>query len=388
MHSLRRAACRLLSSPAPLPVRSRLTAVSNVHRLAIPRRTFTQCRWVGDEAKSQLESKDAALTTSATATTTTTTTTSTKNDALEESVEVETEKIEEVVDQNSAAGLDAAATTAATATTTATTNDAPDSSTQLETKETERVIDQVVEDSPDATHTTGTASTTSKADYEPQSLLDIDPSQIRDAATESEEQREAQKAAKRELIRQARHIPKETVYIGNLFYDVTAGDLKEQMMKYGVVEKVNIVYDSRGISRGYGYVHFDSISSARRAIEAMHMRIYQGRRVTMHYALSSLMENNRKINGPSSTLYVGNMPFEMTDRDLNDLFKDIANVIDVRVSVDRRTGHFKGYVHAEFTDVESASAGFERLGQRTPYGRRLRIDYGLTRKDVVFPVAG
>ena len=69
------------------------------------------------------------------------------------------------------------------------------------------------------------------------------------------------------------------------------------------------------------------------------------------------------------------MPFEMTDRDINELFRDIVNVIDVRVSVDRRTGIFRGVVHAEFINVESARAAFEILSRKAPYGRKLRLDY-------------
>jgi RNA recognition motif-containing protein len=44
--------------------------------------------------------------------------------------------------------------------------------------------------------------------------------------------------------------PKETIYVGNLFYDVTAEDLRKQMEKYGIVEQVAITFDNRGISKG------------------------------------------------------------------------------------------------------------------------------------------
>jgi RNA recognition motif-containing protein len=44
--------------------------------------------------------------------------------------------------------------------------------------------------------------------------------------------------------------PKQTVYVGNLFFDVTAEDLRRQMEKYGVVEHAKIIHDSRGLSKG------------------------------------------------------------------------------------------------------------------------------------------
>lgn len=45
-------------------------------------------------------------------------------------------------------------------------------------------------------------------------------------------------------------VPKETVFISNLYFDVTADDLRKKMEDFGVVENVTIVHDARGISRG------------------------------------------------------------------------------------------------------------------------------------------
>ena len=80
-------------------------------------------------------------------------------------------------------------------------------------------------------------------------------------------------------------------------------------------------------------------------------------------------------NAPSKTLFIGNMSFEMTDKDLNDLFRDIRNVIDVRVAIDRRTGQPRGFAHADFFDVESAEKAQKVLETKEVYGRRLRVDF-------------
>ena len=78
---------------------------------------------------------------------------------------------------------------------------------------------------------------------------------------------------------------------------------------------------------------------------------------------------------PSKTLFIGNLAFEMSDADLNKLFRDIRNVIDVRVAIDRRTGQPRGFAHADFVDVESAQKAMEQLSGKDVYGRKLRIDF-------------
>ena len=45
--------------------------------------------------------------------------------------------------------------------------------------------------------------------------------------------------------------PKTTLYAGNLFFDVKEEDLKTAFSKFGPVEKVKIIYDGRGLSKGY-----------------------------------------------------------------------------------------------------------------------------------------
>jgi len=69
------------------------------------------------------------------------------------------------------------------------------------------------------------------------------------------------------------------------------------------------------------------------------------------------------------------MSYEMSDKDLNDLFKDVKNVLDVRVAIDRRTGQPRGFAHADFMDVASAESAAEYLKSKEFYGRNLKIDF-------------
>ncbi|GFF38677.1 31 kDa ribonucleoprotein, chloroplastic [Aspergillus udagawae] len=217
------------------------------------------------------------------------------------------------------------------------------------------------------------------ASRDPTSSPEDENHDVSDISAESDV-RDAQRlrSKKRSRIMAEPPAPKETVYVGNLFYDVTAEDLKNHMQKFGVVERVDLITDNRGMSRGFAYVHFDSIDAARRCVEAMHLQNYEGRRVSAQYASSG--GGTRPLQPVSKTLYLGNLSFEMTDRDLNELFKDIDNVIDVRVSVDRRTGQPRGFAHAEFLDVESAQKAFEILSAKAPFGRRIRVDYSNTNR--------
>jgi RNA recognition motif-containing protein len=44
--------------------------------------------------------------------------------------------------------------------------------------------------------------------------------------------------------------PKSTIYIGNLFFDVTENDLVKELSRFGTVTKCRLIRDSRGLSKG------------------------------------------------------------------------------------------------------------------------------------------
>ncbi|CAI7590328.1 unnamed protein product [Penicillium glandicola] len=168
-------------------------------------------------------------------------------------------------------------------------------------------------------------------------------------------------------------VPKTTLYVGNLFFDVTAEDLRKQFEQYGAVENALIVHDARGLSKGFGYVTFSTVEEATEAITQQHGGIMEGREVVVQF--SNTTYRSIADNKPSKTLYVGNVPYELTDQDLQDLFDGIPGVTDVRIPVDRRTGLPRGFGHIDFADQSSASHAKEVLSRKEPYGRKLNVTF-------------
>ena len=138
----------------------------------------------------------------------------------------------------------------------------------------------------------------------------------------------------------------------------------------------------------FGYVNFETIEASQRAIELFNLQNFEGRRLSVQFSVARpnaprrpdrqhRFENmqERQRNAPTSTLFIGNMSFDMSDRDLNNLFRDIKDVVDVRVAIDRRTGQPRGFAHADFVDVASAQKAMQELTGKVVSGRQLRIDF-------------
>jgi RNA recognition motif-containing protein len=75
------------------------------------------------------------------------------------------------------------------------------------------------------------------------------------------------------------------IYVGNLSYDVTEDELKEQFSAYGEVSSVSIPVDrDSGRSRGYGFVDMPNQEQAEAAILALNGKAYRDRSLTVNEA--------------------------------------------------------------------------------------------------------
>ncbi|RYP76176.1 hypothetical protein DL771_002000 [Monosporascus sp. 5C6A] len=160
--------------------------------------------------------------------------------------------------------------------------------------------------------------------------------------------------------------PKHAIFVSNITFDATDVHLREAFSQYGEIEAIRIGRDGRGLSRGFGFVYFKDEESANKAVAAADKSFWHGRRINVAIAKSSRPSRpagEEEFKEPTSSLYIGNIPYETSDAELNAIFKGLENVIDVRVAIDRNTGWPRGFAHADFRDVESAKKAYEKLSQ-------------------------
>lgn len=75
----------------------------------------------------------------------------------------------------------------------------------------------------------------------------------------------------------------------------------------------------------------------------------------------------------SKTLYVGNLPWATTQKDLLEFFSDEAQVLDARIITDRETGRSRGFGFIEVEDDE-AERVIETMNGKSMGGRELIVN--------------
>jgi RNA recognition motif-containing protein len=73
-------------------------------------------------------------------------------------------------------------------------------------------------------------------------------------------------------------------------------------------------------------------------------------------------------------LYVGNLPYETTESDLQDLFTQAGSVASVSVMRDRDTGRARGFAFVEMASEADAQNAIAQLNDHQLGGRRLAVN--------------
>ena len=73
-------------------------------------------------------------------------------------------------------------------------------------------------------------------------------------------------------------------------------------------------------------------------------------------------------------LYVGNLPYDVDEAELQKLFAEMGNVASARIIANRFNGKSKGYGFVEMADDADARAAMRSLNGREVRGRKLVVN--------------
>lgn len=80
-------------------------------------------------------------------------------------------------------------------------------------------------------------------------------------------------------------------------------------------------------------------------------------------------------------LYVGNLTYETTDSDLQNLFGPFGTVQSAQIIMDRDTGRSKGFGFVEMSSGDEAQAAIDGLHDKDNNGRKLTVNEAKPRED-------
>lgn len=83
----------------------------------------------------------------------------------------------------------------------------------------------------------------------------------------------------------------------------------------------------------------------------------------------------------SVRLYVGNLPFSVSEQELEELFGQVGQVDSANVVTDRDTGRSRGFAFVEMDSQEAADAAIESFNGRELAGRAMTVNEARPREN-------
>ena len=144
----------------------------------------------------------------------------------------------------------------------------------------------------------------------------------------------------------------------------------------------------------FGYVEFANEEDAQKALEAMTGKEIDGRAIKLDLAEKRKPANStpgfqdrekkygdREKSAPADTLFVGNLPFAISQDVVWEAFKEHGEPTSVRLPTDRETGEPKGFGYVSFNSVEEATKVLNSMNGEYVGDRPIRLDFSGPRPD-------
>ncbi|KAK7281978.1 hypothetical protein RIF29_10403 [Crotalaria pallida] len=167
------------------------------------------------------------------------------------------------------------------------------------------------------------------------------------------------------------------VFVGNLPYDADSEKLAVLFEEAGTVEVAEVIYNREtNQSRGFGFVSFSTVEEAEKAVEKFNRYSLDGRLLTVNKASprGSRAERPPRTFEPGLRVYVGNLPWDVDNTRLEQIFSEHGKVVNARVVYDRETGRSRGFGFVTFSDETAMNDAIAALDGQSLDGRAIRVN--------------
>ena len=82
-----------------------------------------------------------------------------------------------------------------------------------------------------------------------------------------------------------------------------------------------------------------------------------------------------------SRLFVGNLPYQITSLDLQELFAPAGSVTSVNLMMDKYSGRSRGFAFVEMSTLDEASKAVALCDTKEFHGRALTVNLARPRED-------
>ncbi|XP_066435138.1 polyadenylate-binding protein 1-like [Eleutherodactylus coqui] len=163
------------------------------------------------------------------------------------------------------------------------------------------------------------------------------------------------------------------IFIKNLDKSIDNNALYDTFSPFGTILFSKVVCDENG-SQGYGFLHFETMEAAERAINKMNGRLLNGRKVFVG-RFKPRKERGAGLGGRTkvfTNVYIKNFGDGVNDEWLKELFGRYGPVLSVKVMT-HKSGKSKGFGFVRFVRPEDAQKAVDEMHGKAINGMTIHV---------------
>ena len=112
-------------------------------------------------------------------------------------------------------------------------------------------------------------------------------------------------------------------------------------------KNLRLVFNDNGTNRGYAFIDFNTSNDAQLFINQMNNNISNN---NIGELICALCLSPKSGKNDKRTLFINNLPFDVTKENIKNLFEKFGNILDIRIIYNPTTQKPRGYAYVEFQD--------------------------------------
>lgn len=164
------------------------------------------------------------------------------------------------------------------------------------------------------------------------------------------------------------------IFIKNLHPAIDNKALHDTFSAFGNILSCKVATDEFGVSKGFGFVHYETDEAAKNAIESVNGMLLNDREVYVgpHISKRDRLYKLEELKNNFTNVYVKFIDSEVTDEEFKKYFEEQGPVVSAVVERDQ-DGNSKGFGFVNYENHENAATAVEKLNDVEFHGKKLYV---------------
>ncbi|KAL9101322.1 MAG: hypothetical protein Q9163_003411 [Psora crenata] len=165
------------------------------------------------------------------------------------------------------------------------------------------------------------------------------------------------------------------IFIKNLDGTIDNKALHDTFASFGNILSCKVAQDEFGVSKGYGFVHYETAEGANKAIEKVNGMLLNDKKVYVGHHIPRKDRDSKfdEMKANFTNIYVKNIVPDVTDDEFRKLFEKYGDVTSASIAREPETGKSRGFGFVNYVKHENAATAVDELHDKDFKGQKLYV---------------